>query len=73
MCTCGFYNRYEHVLRNFKTLLKKNCAVALDSYQLFANKILNMELNMILLMEFTSVHQTFTSELNSRFDECLAI
>ena len=32
MCTCGFYNRYEHVLRNFKTFLKKNCAVALDSY-----------------------------------------
>ena len=23
MCTCGFYNRYKHVQRNFKTFLKK--------------------------------------------------
>ena len=52
MCTCGFYNRYEHVERNFKTFLKKNFAVALDSCFLFTKKMLNIELNMILLMEF---------------------
>ena len=51
MCTCGFY-RYEHVSRNFKTFLGENCAVDLDSCYLCTKKMLNMELNMILLMEF---------------------
>ena len=52
ICTCGFDNRYEPVQRNFKTFLKKNFAVALDSCFLFTKTMLNMELNMILLMEF---------------------
>ena len=67
MCTCGFYNRYEHVWRNSKTFLEENCAVALDSCYLFTKKMLNMELNMILHR-----YITFISELYSRFDEYLA-
>ena len=34
--------------RNFKTLLKENYAIALDSYYLFTKK-LSMELNMIYI------------------------
>ena len=67
MCTCGFYNRYEHVWRNFKTFLEENCAVALDSCYLFTKKMLNIELNMILHR-----YITFISELYTRFDEYLA-
>ena len=36
--------------RSFKTFLKENCAVTLDSYYLFTKNILNMELNMILIV-----------------------
>ena len=36
--------------RNFKTLLKENYAIALDSCYLFTKKMLNMELNMILIV-----------------------
>ena len=52
MCTCGFYNKCEHVQRNFKTFFEENCAVASDSCYLFTKKMLNLELNLILLMEF---------------------
>ena len=40
---------YLHVYLWF---LEENCAIALDSCYLFTKKTLNMELNMILLMEF---------------------
>ena len=36
--------------RNFKKILKDNYAVALDSCYLFTTKMLNMELNMILIV-----------------------
>ena len=42
---------------NFKTFLKKNYAFALDNCYLSTKKLLNMELNMILivLMEFSYI------------------
>ena len=45
---------------NFKTLLKENYAIALDSYYLFTKKMLNMELNLILiiLMELPTIRQS---------------
>ena len=60
MCSCNFC-RYEHVSRNFRTLLEENCAIAFDSCHLFTKKILNIKLNMILivLMEFTYIKKTF--------------
>ena len=50
-----------------KTFLNQNYAIALQSCYLFTNKMLNMELNMVLtvLMEF--------AELSSRFYKYLAI
>ena len=43
--------------RNFKTFLKENYAVALDSCFVFTDKMSNMELNMMLivLIEFTYI------------------
>ena len=54
MFTCDFY-RYEHVhtYRMYllqKTLLKENYAIDLDSCYLFTKKMLNVELNMILIV-----------------------
>ena len=46
--TSGFY-RYEHIYssegRDFKTSLKENYAIGLDSCHLFTKKVLNMQLN----------------------------
>ena len=36
--------------RNFKTFLKENDAIALDSCHLFTKKMLNKEFNMILIV-----------------------
>ena len=43
--------------KNFKTFLKENYPIALDSCFLFTKKTLNMKLNMILiaLMEFAYI------------------
>ena len=56
--------------RNFKKILKDNYAVALDSCYLFTTKMLNMELNMILivLMETLDI-----PEIYSKLDEYLAV
>ena len=42
---------------NFKTFLKENYVITLGSCYLFTKKILNMELNLILivLMEFANI------------------
>ena len=58
MTNIHVYTRRE---RNFKTSLKENYAIALDSCCLFTKKILNMELNMILivLMEFAYIRHSW--------------
>ena len=63
-------NTYTEVGRSFKTFLKENYAIALDSCYLFTKKMLNMKLNMILivLMETLDIR-----EIYSRFDEYLAV
>ena len=65
MWTTGFY-RYEHFIliegTNLWTFLKKNYAIALDSYYMFTKKMLNMEFNMMLivLVEFAYIVNGFT-------------
>ena len=46
--------------RNFKTFLKENYIITLDSCYSFTKKMLNMELNLILiaLMEFANVRHS---------------
>ena len=48
--------------RNFKTILKENYAIALDRCYLFAKKMLNMELSMMLtvLMECAYINHSRT-------------
>ena len=47
--------------RNFKTFLKENYTITLDSCYSFTKKMLNMELNLILiaLMEFANVRHSW--------------
>ena len=42
-------NTYTEVGMSFKTFLRENYAIALDSCYLFTKKMLNMKLNMILM------------------------
>ena len=53
--------------RNFKTFLKENYAIALDSCCLFTKEILNMELNIILVV-LLSLRTLEMPEI-CRFDE----
>ena len=48
--------------RNFKTFLKENYPIALDSYYLFTKKLLNMKLNIVLIVprEFTCIKYSWT-------------
>ena len=74
LCGLGLFNDMNTYIlieagRSFKTFLKENYAIALDSFFLFTKKMLNMELlNMILIFMET----LDTPEIYSRFDECFA-
>ena len=46
--------------RNFKSFLKETYEIALDSCYLLTNKMLNMELNMIIYCAYgVCIHETF--------------
>ena len=51
--------------RNFKTFLKENYAIALDSCCLFTKEMLNMELNIILvvLLEFAYIRDAWNMQI----------
>ena len=59
--------------RNFETFSKVNYAIALDSCYLSTKKILNTELNMILIVLIRFAYILNIPELYSTFNEYLAI
>lgn len=67
------FHKYEHFTedRNFKTFLAES--YALNSYYIFTNKILNMELNTMLIALMQFAYFIDIPEIYSAFNEYRAI